>query len=360
MIRATGFPKVPASRPFIVNLCMGSSSPAGPRSRVDVACRLRSLASVIRVTPSLQFTIRAVPPFRLDLTVWALRRRARNVVDRWDGAMYRRVVVLNGRAMQVSARQAGKSDAACLDVTVDPAPRNQAEIVDLRRMLDRMLGLQLDLSPWYGLARRDRRLRTLADRFRGVKPPRFPTIFEALVNAFACQQLSLESGLSLLNRLAAACGTSFGTPPAMSYAFPTAEQLAQLTPKQLRTIGFSRQKVRALLELAAATSGHGLDLEALAREDRDAIGETLREIRGVGRWTAEYALLRGFGRLQVFPGDDVGAQKKLARWLGRSARLDYVGVAAAVARWQPYAGLVYFHLLLDGLSLAGELDATAG
>jgi DNA-3-methyladenine glycosylase II len=312
------------------------------------------------MAPSLQFMIRPVPPFRLDLTAWALRRRARNAVDRWDGAFYRRVVVLNGRAMQMSARQTGTADAACLDVTVEPAPRDEAEIGHIHRLLDRVLGLQLDLSSWYDTVRRDQKLLALADRFRGVKPPRFPTIFEALVNAFACQQLSLESGLALLNRLATVCGTSLETSAGMAYAFPSADQIAELPPEQLRTIGFSHQKARAMIELATATSGRGLNLEALAREDEDAIAETLCELRGVGRWTAEYALLRGFGRLQVFPGDDVGAQKKLARWLGCSTPLDYPGVAAAVAPWHPYAGLVYFHLLLDGLSLAGELDGAAG
>jgi DNA-3-methyladenine glycosylase II len=35
---------------------------------------------------------------------------------------------------------------------------------------------------------------------------RLPTVFESLVNAVACQQLSLEAGLSLLNRLADAHG----------------------------------------------------------------------------------------------------------------------------------------------------------
>ena len=29
--------------------------------------------------------------------------------------------------------------------------------------------------------------------------------------------------------------------------------------------------------------------------------QQLRELRGVGRWTAEYVMLRGFGRLHVFP-----------------------------------------------------------
>jgi DNA-3-methyladenine glycosylase II len=61
--------------------------------------------------------------------------------------------------------------------------------------------------------------------------------------------------------------------------------------------------------------------------------------------------------VHVIPGDDVGAQKKLARWLGRSGPLDYARVARAVAAWQPYAGLVYFHLLLDGLSLAGAFES---
>ena len=91
-----------------------------------------------------------------------------------------------------------------------------------------------------------------------------------------------------------------------------------------------------------------LDLESPDRENDDVIRQQLREPRGVGRWTAEYVLLRGFGRLNVFPGDDVGAQKRFARWLGRSRPLDYADVGRAVARWQPYAGLVYFHLLLDG------------
>ena len=87
------------------------------------------------------------------------------------------------------------------------------------------------------------------------------------------------------------------------------------------------------------------------------VRQRLLELRGVGRWTAEYVLLRGLGRLQVFPGDDVGAQKRLTRWLGRSRPLDYAGVRRAVERWQPYSGLLYFHLLLDGLSQAGALES---
>jgi DNA-3-methyladenine glycosylase II len=66
----------------------------------------------------------------------------------------------------------------------------------------------------------------------------------------------------------------------------------------------------------------------------------LTSLRGVGRWSAEYVLLRGLGRVHVFPGDDVGARNKLERFLDIAARLDYDGVEQIVARWHPFAGLV--------------------
>jgi DNA-3-methyladenine glycosylase II len=225
-----------------------------------------------------------------------------------------------------------------------------------RAVLDQLLGLRIDLNDWYHAAADDARLRPLADTFRGMKPPRFPTMFEALVNAFACQQLSLDVGLELLNRLSMLCSARVGTLHDARYAFPSAHDVARLPPEHYRAIGFSHQKVRALLSLARTIARRELDLESIEGENDSVVRQRLLELRGVGRWTSEYVLLRGLGRLHVFPGDDVSAQKRLARWLGRSRPLDYAGVRRAVERWQPYAGLVYFHLLLDGLSQAGALD----
>ena len=109
-------------------------------------------------------------------------------------------------------------------------------------------------------------------------------------------------------------------------------------------LGFSRAKARSIVELAAGIGSGTFTPTAIETlDDREAVQALLR-LRGVGRWTAEYALLRGLGRLHVFPGDDVGARNNLARWLDRREPLDYAGVQAAVHHWQPYAGLVYFHL----------------
>lgn len=97
-------------------------------------------------------------------------------------------------------------------------------------------------------------------------------------------------------------------------------------------------------------------MEALAGEDDEVAVAQLQLHRGIGRWSAEYALLRGLGRTHVFPGDDVGARNRLQHLLKLSQKLDYAAVARRLRRWRPYAGLVYFHMLLDGLAEAGRLE----
>jgi DNA-3-methyladenine glycosylase II len=303
--------------------------------------------------------IRAIPPFRLDFTVWALRRRPRNAIDRWDGTTYRRIVMIGRRVTELAIRQSGSPAVPRIIVTATPSLRTLSDRRQVASIVERLLGLHIDLSEWYRVAHRDRRLADLAHRFRGLKPPRFPTVFEALVNAFACQQLSLVVGLELLNRLAAVSNVRFGTGASAHYAFPTPRDVARRRPASFRAIGFSHQKVRALLALARGLNSGTIDLDTLALDSEADVRTTLRQLHGVGRWTAEYVSLRGLGRLHVFPGDDVGAQKSLARWLGRAAPLDYAGVAKAVERWQPYAGMLYFHLLLDGLSRSGALESAA-
>jgi DNA-3-methyladenine glycosylase II len=299
----------------------------------------------------------AIAPFRLDFTVWALRRRSRNDIDRWDGTTYRRIVMIGRRATELAVRQSGSPAVPRVTVIATPPLLTPADRREARSVVDRLLGLQVDLTGWYRLADRDRGLAALADRFRGVKPPRFPTVFEATVNGIACQQLSLIVGLELLNRLAAVCDVRRGSGERAHYAFPAPRDVARVPPARYRAIGFSRQKVDALLTLARGIDRGELDVERLASVGDEEAATRLRELRGVGRWTAEYVLLRGLGRLHVLPGDDVGAQKRLARWLGRSGPLDYEGVRRAVEKWQPFAGMLYFHLLLDGLTEAGSLGA---
>ncbi|MGH9453065.1 MAG: DNA-3-methyladenine glycosylase family protein [Terriglobia bacterium] len=112
-----------------------------------------------------------------------------------------------------------------------------------------------------------------------------------------------------------------------------------------------------MIELSQAVAGKHLDLEGLAKLDDGNALDQLTALRGVGRWTAQYALLRGLGRLHIFPGDDGGARNALQRWLRLKNPLSYDDVIRLLAKWQPYGGLIYFHMLLHGLHANGHLRA---
>lgn len=305
----------------------------------------------------LRFYLTPRAPFRLDLTVWTLRRRPDNTIDRWDGRFYRRILAFDGLLVEVSVRQTRSSDEPQLEVTAVCERRRPSKLKEkLTAILERTLGLQVDLSGFYEMARDDPKIGALVRRFNGFRPPRFPTVFEALVNAIACQQLTVLVGIMLLNRLAGTRGMPFGPSPATVFAFPAPEELATARPVTLGALGFSRQKASALIRLGRECAGDARNLEALAELDDRQVMASLLELHGIGRWSAEYAMLRGLGRLNVFPADDVAGVRNLHLWLKLRKIPDYKRARRLLSRWHPYEGLLYFHFLLAKLDSRGFLQ----
>jgi DNA-3-methyladenine glycosylase II len=307
------------------------------------------------------FYLQPTPPFRLDLTVWALRRRPRNAIDQWDSARYSRRLHIDGNRIELSVRQIAPANDPKLEVLCVHRRREVADS-SIRGIVDRLLGVSVGMADFYKLAAKNDRLKALATRYAGFRPPRFPTAFEAAVNAVCCQQLSLEVGLELLNRLATAAETEHTrnrTPP----AFPRPRDVARLSEQRLRELGFSRQKATTMLGLVRLLNEDERYLDRLAELDDGSARAGLLAIKGIGRWSAEYILLRGMGRLSVFPADDIAARKNLLRWLGigaSGAQSAYEQIQEALRQWRPFQGLVYFHLLLASLDERGLLEPRSG
>jgi DNA-3-methyladenine glycosylase II len=305
------------------------------------------------------FLLEPVAPFRLDLTVWTLRRRPENMVDRWDGRTYSRVLPVLGGFVEIAVTQVAPPETPQLRISVEGQPLRSCVKAAVTSALERLLGLQLDLAGFYRLAAREKQLEELARRFQGMKPPRYASVFESIIVGIASQQVSRTVSILVLNRLTASHGTVFRGEGVIAHAFPRPEELTKLGTDEMRALGFSRQKERAITEAAQSVVKSFLDPEALAAlSDEEAI-ECLCRLPGVGRWTAEYVLLRGLGRTNIFPGDDVGVRNNLKRWLRLEQPLDDEAVRRTLQCWHPYAGLIYFHMLLDRLAEAGLLQAGA-
>ncbi len=251
----------------------------------------------------------------------------------------------------MSVTQGGTVERPVLEVEVTGERGGDVMRREATRALERLLGLRIDLAGFYRLAARRREIRALVERFRGVKPPRVLTPFEALSNGILFQQISLAAGMSLHNALVEARGPAAPG----GHAFPRPEDVAGDPPESFRPLGLSRQKGRAISELGSRIV-NGLDLERAGRMNDEEASLFLQELRGVGRWTAQYALLRGYGRIDVFPCDDVGARKRVGKWMKVRGALDYEGMRAISDGWRPYGGMMYFHSLLGGLADKGFVD----
>jgi len=297
--------------------------------------------------------LKPVAPFRLDLTVWALRRRANNIVDRWDGKTYRRLLPLDGHVVDIAVTQTSPPDDPGLKIEAVSAGLSSEDESNIVATIERMLGTRQDLHEFYQLASKDAQLSQLAERYRGLKPPRFPTIFEAAINGIACQQITLTLGIILLNRLATEFGMPVRAESSPVYAFPRPEDLAGLKPEDIRKSGLSYNKANAIIDLARMIIEKQLDMEDMGSLDDETVLSRLCQLKGVGRWTAEYVMLRGLGRIHIFPGDDMGARKNLQRWLNLKEPMDYEDVRRVLSRWNSYAGFLYFHLLLERLARDG-------
>jgi DNA-3-methyladenine glycosylase II len=285
-------------------------------------------------------------PYRLDLTVSALRRLSTNVVDVLtpDGE-YVRVIAGARRPVVVRVKQERPDSIA---VTIDGPRSEHAQVLALAR---RILGVDRELTHFDRAAARMPWLRPLALRMRGVKPPRYPSLWEAFVNAIAFQQVSLHAASAIVRRLITTLSPPIESECTLSYVFPSAEQVLGADDELLRATGLSTGKLATLRRVGEALASGAMS-EAMLEEHPSAdAAALLRQIKGIGPWTATVILLRGLGRLDVFPMNDTSVARNLALVAG-SATLDVGKILGALS---PQQGMLYYHLLLARLEARGEL-----
>jgi DNA-3-methyladenine glycosylase II len=214
---------------------------------------------------------------------------------------------------------------------------DRKELLELAR---RVVFADLDLRPFYRCVGMDQVLGPIAAALHGLKPLRPPTVFEAAIIAITEQQLSLTAAYRIRARLV----QRLGEPVEDLWVFPSPARFAAASQVELAACGLSRQKIAYAKALAQRTDAGGLDLENLAAHPDDEIRARLREIAGLGPWSAEYLLLRGFGRPSGLPSTDVSLQKVVGHYLCGGRTLSARMLEAALFPFRPFAGLAAFYL----------------
>ena len=289
------------------------------------------------------------PPFDFDHILSFLRT--------WPGAVlevigyqqeYRRAVYLEGRPALLTVRSDGSVDAPRLIVGVTAEHTDAAVQAAASRTAERIFSTGADVSGLEPVMARDPVLWPVWLRFRGFRPLALPDLFESISWAIIGQQITVRFAAKCKRALTDRYGERLTIRGHEYVLFPRPEDVSRLDEAQLLDLQFSRQKARYIINLARQIVSGEFDLEALWTLPPEDSLVRLQALVGVGRWTAEYVLLRGLGRPDSIPAGDVALQRVIGgAYYGRPATEAEVRlIAGAWAPWRGYAAMCWWFALM--------------
>jgi len=283
-------------------------------------------------------------PYSLARTAHRLARFEERV-DRFEDGHYRRLLFVDRAPLLVSVSQAGPPSRARLDIVLDGAAARRASgRTAAAAILDRVLGTEVDVRPFYRRFRSDPFLGRLISRHYGLRVAGRLSVWDTLVQIVLSQQINLKLAHDMLSDLATRYGRSATFSGERFYCYPTPRRFAKLNVEQLRALRLSRAKASTLIGLAQAFDSGAISDEMLRSMDEAVVCERLTRFKGVGRWTAEFTLLRGLSRMDVFPAGDLGVVKYLAeQLLGRAGPSTEDEMRRFSEAWRPFRGLALIY-----------------
>jgi len=173
----------------------------------------------------------------------------------------------------------------------------------------------------------------------GMRTAVLSSPFDALLWAIVGQAISRSVASKLRRSIAELVGDELGTD---FFAPPSPQSMLRLEEKQLVGIGLTGAKARTLLSVAAAIDSGELSLEVM--RSAEEIRERLVRFVGIGKWTIEYVLLRGYGFADVVPLGDAALRAAVSRWKHHGELVNDADIASALERFRGHRSLAVEHL----------------
>lgn len=206
---------------------------------------------------------------------------------------------------------------------------------------------EFDLDSMYKFMKKEPSLKTLKDEHYGLRPERCPTFYEALVKAIIEQQISLQVAKEMIWQVVKKFGLSVNMEDKQFWAFPTSDKLSGAEVNEIKDCKLSRRKAEYIKNISELISTCELDMESLKGLRKDKIIQRLVKIRGIGRWTAEMAVVRYFGAGKINPAGDLGVRKAMSNHFDGEERMSEEEVREHTKEWGDYKGLITYYLLAD-------------
>lgn len=277
--------------------------------------------------------------------------------------------VRNGRLLK-ALRLAGKDlvveiieGDGCLEVAILHGRADEQTKELLVAYVREWLDMDRDLTPFYALLGRDKRLAYMREEYKGLRLVGIVDVFEALVWSIIGQQINLPFAFMLKRRLVEKYGTSLVYHGETFPIFPDCEALAAASVEDLRLMQFSRSKAAYLISLADAFAKGELSREKLmALPDREIRLQTLMKMKGIGVWTANYCLMKSLRDPSGIPRGDTGLLTALTKHKIIKERAELSKIERFFAKykgWESYLVFYFWRSLSEKPAGAAGPDAAA-
>ncbi|VXC64825.1 DNA-3-methyladenine glycosylase [Massilia sp. 9I] len=284
----------------------------------------------------LDLAIELPPGYRREDVLTFHSRDAEAVAEQVSPGGLRKGVLLGG--VPVVLEVAFDADVADCTVNAD-GDMTPALLERAREALLNILGLRIDPAAFAQFVRDDPALGPVVARQPGLRIIQSATVFEALTWAIIGQQINLPFAISLRRTFIQLAGRTHASG---LWSYPEAADVARLELEALTSRKFSRAKAETLLRLAQ------LVVDGQVRLDRDLpvdqFVQQLLAVKGIGPWTVNYTLLRGYGYPDCSLEGDVAVRTALHRLLGGEARPDIPTAQRLLERYAPHRTMAAAYL----------------
>lgn len=278
-----------------------------------------------------QVRIPLPPGYRSDDVVAFHSRDSEQVAEQVTPGRLVKGVVLDGQPVVLDVRL-DSSEAHCDIIGV-------ASDASVQDALLNILGLRIDPLPFMDFVRGEPLLGPVVQRQPGLRIVQSATVFEALTWAIIGQQINLPFAISLRRTFIQLAGRRHDSG---LWCYPDAADVARLPLDALTSRKFSGAKAETLLRVARMVAEESLSLDRGA--DPARASADLLAVKGIGPWTVNYTLLRGYGYPDCSLHGDVAIRAAFQRLLGEDAKPDMARTEALLQRYRPHRTMAAAYL----------------
>ena len=262
----------------------------------------------------------------------------------WDGEVWKRSLRLkSGKLVPLKVRSVGTKDKPKLEVVIQ-SRGSEGEKGKVRDKLRWIFNTDKNLTELYTFMDKDPTLKPVKQKLYGLRTFRNPTVFEGVIKSIIQQQIALIASTYMTNRLVEKFGDSVEVGGETFWEFPLPSSLAEANLRQLRECGLSRGKSHYIKNFSEKVAGGEFDVEGLKRSTGEEIVERLMEFKGIGRWTAELAVVTSTER-EALPADDLGGRRAISNFFFGGNLISGDEVRKFTEKWGKFRAMITYYLI---------------